>query len=65
MPILATYRRLEALSDKDLLHLCRLRSSEWASKGYPDESLMSQTWRYEVGRLRDELARRGVQLRLF
>ena len=64
MPILATYRDLETLSQERLDRLCRLLSLEWESKGCPGVEDMPTSMLFEYVRLKRERERRGEQLRL-
>ena len=64
MPILASYRVLETLSQERLNHLCRLLSAEWESKGCPGVEDMPASMLFEYRRLKRERERRGEQLRL-
>ena len=65
MPILATFRRIESLSEADLQKLGRQLSAMWIARGRPDFEDMGASWRFEYARVAAEFQRRGTQLRLF
>ena len=58
-------RRLQTCSDDELQRIAERLFRVWAEKGYLPRHLMPVAWEAEVQKLRVEMARRGVQLRLF
>lgn len=58
-------RNLALLTQYELRLVANRLSAEWSEKSYPDESSMGEAWRRDVALVRDELRRRGHQLKLF
>lgn len=64
MPIVID-RRLQSCSDEELRRIARQLFDIWQVKGSAPFDKMPRWFVKDVEKLRTELARRGVQLRLF
>lgn len=58
-------RRLQSCTNAELQRISRRLFDLWDAKGRMAEDKMPKTWRHDVLQVRKELARRGVQLRIF